>query len=199
MITGPYIALDFETGGTNPSVHAPVSLGLALMEGEEVFAQEEFIFARMDGDDRKANQRRGYELRAMEVTGLRVSQFAKGEDPERVVELVREWTRKHDAADLPVVSYNASFDQSFWSELLFLTGKWDRTLNAYAVCPEVFGGPWWCVRRLFRVRFPERVTSKLDDALAVVGLSREGELHGALEDAVLCGRLLSRLTEKVAA
>ncbi len=193
-----FISIDTESGGTEPGKHALVSLGIQIVDDIEspdpfLGGGQEWRFARMDGQERKAANRRVYELRALEVSGTTVAMLKNGQPEQAVLRGVRDFITANNAQGLPLVSYNATFDQAMWSDLLFLCGEWNRNANAFVVAPEVFSGPWHCARRMFRCLNPGALTSSLDDALRVYGLARESETHGALADAVVLGELWKRM------
>lgn len=190
-----FIALDFESGGTDPRIHAPVTLGVAHMDGLDVLDGNEWVFARMDGPERKSIARRGYELRALEISGVTLAKLRNEGKPERVIFTeFSEWVKKCQGSTLPIVSFNATFDASFYSEWQFLCGAWDNHLGEYKLPPEPLAGPWECARRLWRSQFPN-AKSDLDTAAAFFDLTRTGGIHGAAEDAILAGRVFTRLQD----
>lgn len=185
------LALDFETGGLDARVHAPITLGVAMMEGDEVLFQKEWIFARMDGDDRK--HKRGYELRAMEINGIRLSDLKAGQEESRVLlELDTELSCRR-ANPSAIVSHNAVFDQQFYEEIVYRCGAWSNAERRFVQHRHILPWPWVCTKRIasYYLELPDY---KLDTCIKRFELARSGETHGALEDAILCGKLYNRLT-----
>lgn len=187
------LALDFETGGVVPERHAPVSLGIAVMEGPQVLASSEWVFGESD--------KREYDVRALRVSGTTWSQIQAAPPVRDVMNSVQEWLRAN--ADVPspfgwpIVSHRASFDQAFWSDCLFLAGEWryDRAQKKRRYFPfhELLCGPWVCTMRMMQ-GWDALPDYKLDTVAAHFGLSRSSEKHGALEDAILAGQVFHRLT-----
>ena len=57
-------------------------------------------------------------------------------------------------------------------------------------------GPWQCARLKAVHALPGLESYTLDNVCAALGLSRVSDAHGALEDAILAGRVLARLEQK---
>ena len=176
-----FVALDFETSGLDPMQCAPVSLGVALMDGEEPVATHEWIIAPTYRDGKIT---RRYEVGALRVSGLTMEQIEGGTHPRDVIRDLYHWAHDLGAERFPVVAYNAPFDFAFYGQLIYLAGM-------PALVPLV--GPWQCARLLAMQTYSGLQTYTLDAMLRKHGLAREGTLHGALEDAILAGKLYSRM------
>lgn len=189
-----FIALDFETSGLDPQRHAPVSIGVALFEDGEVGPE----FEMHVGPTRHwKTQRieREYDLCALEVSGASWPKIKSSPPPAHVVHELRCHIDNWEANDLPVVAFNAPFDFAFYSQLLFMSSDWHPTERGVRVQPvPPLCGPWYCAKMLAR-RELQLTNYSLDDVAAYFGLSRTGDKHGALEDAILAGRIYDRLTE----
>jgi len=181
------LALDFETGGLDPKTCAPVSLGLAVMDGVDVIASCEFRFG--------LEPFCVYEDAAMKIHGLTRDDLANEPRHAEVYRLVKEWLNAQGANDLTVISHNALFDQGFWAQWLYRIG---RRMDAddpksFRVAPELLSGAWACTKRMAS-NWLDLPDNKLDTVAAQFGLSREGGQHGALEDAILAGRIFHAIT-----
>ena len=183
------LALDTETGGLDPNRHAIVSLGLAIMEDAEVIASREFRL----GMDSKAE----YDVKSLEINGISWKSIKEGPDPKQVYVEAARWLDEHDAREIDIVSHNTAFDAAFISQWAFKCGYWDRGSSCFIPAPELVRGPWWCTRRMASRLKLENY--KLDTVCSLYKLARTGEHHGALEDAVLAGKVFAALREKVAA
>lgn len=187
-----YVSLDFETCGKEPGRHAPVQLGVALMEDGEAVDCKEWIIA--PPRHYKTNQiNREYDIVALSISGLTWNQIIKGTSIARVCFELDEWSIANQCEDLPVVAYNSPFDLPWYSDLLFLGGSYDRALGVYRPFNPPLIGPWQCALMLARkaLNLP---SYRLDEVAAKFGMCRSGENHGALEDAILAGKIYHALT-----
>lgn len=189
----PVLCLDWETGGVDPQRHAPVTLGIALMTGDQVHAEKEWIFGRLDNIEPKF-KRRAYELAALEISGITLKQIKEGTPEMRVLSEFRQFVKEHECEQLFVVSHNATFDQGFLSDWLFRTGAYDRSVDAYVPQRSPLGGPWVCTMRLAQttLSLPDY---KLDTVAKSLGLGAQGDVHSATADCILAGRIYHALTE----
>lgn len=187
------LACDFETSGTDPNRHAPVSVGYAVMEGQVEIASGEWTIGPTH--HWKTGQiEREYDVRALEVSGASWPKIKASPQPKVVVAHMAEFAKKHGCADLPVVAFNAPFDLAFYSTLLWLASDWHPTDRGVKVQPAPpFYGPWFCALMLAR-RELSLAKYDLDTVAAHFGLSRSSDRHSALEDAILAGRAFDRLT-----
>lgn len=187
-----YLSADFETSGRSHERHAPVSLGLAVMEGENVLASTEFMIGPTK-HWKTGEIEREYDVNALKISGTSWKDVLAAPHPKVVVGQITDFADENDARDLPIKAFNAPFDISFYSLLLYLASDWHPTIKGVKVQPKPpLLGAWQCV--LMRARAELSLPDyKLDTVAAHFGLSRSGEKHGALEDAILCGRIDFRL------
>lgn len=189
-----FLALDFETSGLVPGTHAPVSLGIALFDGGEPVQTREWLFAPPMYKDKIS---RAYDVVALEISGASWVRIKREGVPHAKVcaelgALAKEW----DAGALTVVAFNAPFDLSWYSDLLFLGGSWDQHTRSYKTFTPPLYGPWQCVRLAAAADPRVQLDSySLDTVADHFGLARSGEKHGALEDAILAGQIWHRLQE----
>lgn len=189
-----YLALDFETSGKTPGVNQAISLGVAVMDGEEVIASQEWRI----GPKRhyKTNQiERQYDVVALQVSGITWRSITEAPSPEQVVREMHAFAKEHDCKELPIVAFNAAFDFSFYTDLLFIAGEYDRGRNAFFPAWPPFVGGWHCAMLKAKDKVPGLSDYKLDTVCAHYGLSRSATAHGALEDCILAGRIYSELTK----
>lgn len=193
-----YLALDFETSGTDKDRHAPVTLGVALMEDGEVLDSIEYLFAPPRHWKTKEITR-AYEIGALEVSKVTWKRIlTEGLECSYVCKSLGKWASDRGADELAIVAYNAPFDLGFYSTMLFLGGDWDpNTRGKWLTATPPLFGPWQCAMMLMK-RAANLDDYKLDTAAAHFGLARSGEAHGALEDAVLAGQIYHRLVGAVA-
>jgi DNA polymerase-3 subunit alpha (Gram-positive type) len=187
-----FVALDFETSGLDPKVNAPVSIGVALMDGGEVIDSLELFIAPPTRDGRIT---RVYDVCALEVSGTSWKQIKTAPTALSVCKDLRKWAEKHDARHLQVVAFNAPFDLAFYSELLFMAGNWNQHLRQFEAFIAPFLGPWQCARMLAMDALRLDKYS-LDSVSEHYGFSRTGETHGSLEDAILAGKVYAQLAPR---
>ena len=190
------LALDFETGGLDPSRHGAVQLGLAVMNGEEVEHSNQWII----GPKVKKNgyHEREYGVMALSVSGTKWKDILAAPPPRDTLFLIRDWLKSINVAGypcaLPIVSHNSVFDQGFWSDLIFQAGEFDRGKYAFVPFPQLLCGAWYCTMRMAQGDL-NLANYKLDTVAEHFGLSREGDKHSALEDAILAGKCFARMME----
>jgi DNA polymerase III epsilon subunit-like protein len=186
-----FVAVDFETSGTDHQRNAPVSLGVALFEDGEVLASREWLIGPpMHYKTGKIT--REYNIAALEISRSTWPQIRKAPAPAVVCEELAAWVREHDARELTCVAFNAPFDLGWYCELLFLGGAWDFASKGFRRFRSPLVGPWQCAMMLAadRVALSDY---KLETVASHFGLGRAGEGHGALEDAILAGRVFWEL------
>ncbi len=190
-----YLSLDFETSGLDPRLHAPVTLGIALFDSGEPISDCEFLIGPPVNN--KGRIERAYDVTALEVSGATWPQIKKAPKAIHVVKEVRSWLQSVDADPcyLPIVSHRASFDSSFLDELLFMAGQYDRQARAFVRCPNPFRGPWYCTMRIAESQGLANL--QLDTLAAKFKVSRSTNLHGAREDAIICGRCFWAMRDEV--
>lgn len=187
-----YIALDFETSGLKPGEHAPVSLGVALMEGVDVIDSREWLLATPTDKNGRVN--RAYDVVALEISGASWTKIKREGVPHaKVCKDLLDFSCEHGAIHLPVVAFNAPFDFAWYSDLLFLGGSWNQHARKFETFLPPFAGPWQCARLLAVHAAPGLDAYNLDTVAAHYGLSRSTEKHGALEDAILAGKVFASI------
>lgn len=152
-------------------------------EGEIVAGSEWWIAPPRD---RKGRISREYSVPALEVSATSWPKLKReGLSARRVVEELAEFAKEYQAAELPVVSFNAAFDLAWYSDLLFLAASRER---GFRIPRSPLLGPWHCA--LMRARASLTLSAfTLDQVAAAFELSRATESHGALTDATLAGRV----------
>ncbi len=186
------LSLDFETSGVDPSRNAPVQLGLAVMEGDEVLASAEWVIGpTLHWKTGKIE--REYSITVLEVSGLTWKAIKSAPLPVEVIEEARRFVVENGAESLPVWAYNASFDHGFMSTLMFLASDWHPSIRGLKVRPKpLFLGGWHCAMELAMAEL-DLADYKLDTVAGYFGLSRSTDKHGALEDAILAGKVYHAL------
>jgi len=194
-----FLTLDFETSGLDHKTHAPVSLGVALMEGSDVVDSKEWLLA--PPTDKNGKITREYAVNALEISSYTWPQIKRDGMPiAAVMAELTGFAAAHNAHGLTVVAFNAPFDLGWYSECLFLSGSWNQHLRRFETFVPPLVGPWQCARLLAVTSGLGLERYDLDTVARHFGLSRSTEKHGALEDAILAGRIYSALRlEKVAA
>jgi DNA polymerase III epsilon subunit-like protein len=192
------LVLDFETSGVEHKRHAPVSLGIALMDGAEVIDSKEWIIGPKLHYKTGAIERE-YSISALEISGITWKQIKDAPSPLEicvdVAKVIHEW----GAHEMLTVAWNAPFDFAWYSELLFMAGGFNRSTNGFAPFPPFISGPWQCAMMATKIAFPDLLDYKLDTVAKKFGLSRSTEKHGALEDAILCGQIYNQINQGVPA
>ena len=193
-----FISLDFEGSGKDPRRHAPTQLGLALFEGDEVVSTLETLIGPPRHYKTDAITRE-YDSVALELTGFTMKQLLEAPSPAEVCSMVRAWVREHAIGNLPLVAYNAGgYDWPMMRELAYLGGGYDQLARRFEVASLGLSHRWVCAQELARAKIdPAEIEGwKLDQVAAHLGLDgRTTEFHGALEDAILAGRVLRALSK----
>jgi len=182
------LALDFETSGLDPQRNAPISLGIAVMDGSEIVDRQEWIIGPTH-HWKTGKVERSYEIAALEVSGITWCRIKKAPHPKTVLREVADFISKNDARRLPIVAFNAAFDHSFWSTLLNLGGDWHPSKKGVWQQPKspLLGG-WVCARELAK-EYLTLDNYSLNDVAGAMQMARSSDLHGALEDAILAGQI----------
>lgn len=191
-----FLSLDFETGGIADNQKVPVTLGVAEFNGPEVIRSKEWLFKPIrnwKGDLRfdysaAAAQVHGYSLERMEDEGI---------DYREVYGQLHEWLG--GVWSHPLLSHNAAYDESVWSNWQFALGDYNRSTKTFIPCTEILIGPWLCSQRLARATLtvPDHVPNmKLDTIAQFFGHGPQGDIHGAEKDAILAGRIYWDLRER---
>lgn len=185
--------VDFETGGLSPMLNAPVSLGIALMDGLDVLDSREWLIR--PPRDKNGRLTKVYDMGAMEIHKISWKDLAAAPTAAQVVAEVRKQVLEWDAYEMPRKAFNASFDYGFWQTLIYMAGEFDRGSYQFVQPAPMAIGTWQCVMERARHLLPGLVNHKLDTVAAHFGLKRLGEAHGALEDAILCGCVDEHLSQ----
>lgn len=164
------IAIDFETGGLVPGVHAPLALGACTMAGSKFRA---FILPERGLKvDPEAVAKNGYTPEKWRKFGARP-----------LAEVVAEFmlwvgVEKKSGAWRPL-AHNATFDRGFFdwmcrycSVRIPLSYHWECSMSTMAA--------------LHRAKVIQVPGYKLDDLCALAGLQGRAEAHDALWDAKAC-------------
>lgn len=183
------IAADFETSGLDFNRHAPVTLGLAVMEGGEVIREIEYTFAPPMKDGKITRE---YDVCALQISGTSWKKIQGGSPASVIMRAVEQFVG--DDAAATVVAFNAPFDFQWYSTCLFLGGSWNQHQRRFETFKPPLTGPWQCVR-MMAVHALDLERYDLNTVSAYFGMERIGEKHGALEDAILAGKIYAALTE----
>lgn len=189
-----FVALDFETSGLDVKRHAPVSLAVALFDGCNLGPNQEWLFA--PPYDKAGKITREYNVAALEISGRSWTSIKRDGQPHaQVCEELAAWCSENDAHELPVIAFNAAFDLAWYSDLLFMAGSWNQRLKRFDTYPPPLVGPWHCARMLAMWRLGPNALPKwnLDSVAEKFAQSRSGTAHGAIEDAILAGRIFDAL------
>ncbi len=188
------LALDFETSGLTPGVHAPVSLGVAVMEDEQVIDGREWLFA--PPTNRKGRISREYSVAALEVSATTWPRIKReGLPAKTIARELRAFAEDYSVTEAAVVSFNAAFDLAWYADVLFLAGGWRNGKYQPARPPLI--GAWHCAYMRARAQL-ELDGYTLDHVATHLGMARAGSAHGAREDAILAGRVWTALSGALA-
>ena len=194
-----FLALDFEGSHVDPQRGCPTQLGIALMDDEgTVHDSDEWLCAppRHYKTNRVTREVDAY---ALQVAGLRIEDLDAGLDPWQSCHRLSEFVAANRAGSLRVVCFNVAYDIAMYRNMLFFASDWHPTEKGVRVAhPEILGPNWTCAYGMARAVVPFLESHKLDDVAAHFGLSRSGESHGALEDAILAGRVFCGMRKPVA-
>lgn len=191
------LALDYEGSHKNPRQGCPVQLGVAIMEGPDVLAKDEWLI-KPPTHYKTGKPTREVDAYALRVSGLDLDVIERdGLASSEVCAALDRFVQEHNAAALTVVAYNISYDVECYGNMLYDGGYFDRNLFEYVGYREILSPKWMCAYRWARRSLANELGKfSLDDAAGFFGLSRQGELHGACEDAILAGRVFHGLAER---
>ncbi len=187
------LAIDVETTGLVSAYDYITEIGAAVMVGEHVVDTFESKFkvniAKMKVE--AINIQVGDVMQ--ESNHEKLIEWIKGvssaPEAREVAEAFAEWGAKHKIYTLPNVAYNASFDFGFVSNWLFQ--------QRGASEKPIMSPTWVDVAGMYRSIHGSKAKSKLDDALDTLGIEFSRNFHNALDDAILCGIVYSRLAEQL--
>lgn len=189
-----FLSLDFETSGVDPAIHAPVTLGIAVMDDMEVLDSREWLCSPPVHWKDADKITRAYDERARLIHGYHLETLIlKGQPMAEVCAELTVFVNDHKVGNHPIVAWNANFDWSFFNTLLFLGGSFDRVAKVYRPYRSMLSGPWQCAMQLAQRRLDSKEDYKLDTIAEAYGLSRSTDKHGALEDCILAGKVFIEL------
>lgn len=159
-----YTALDFETA--NSSFESACSIGLVKMdeEGEKVASYYSLI----------RPLRLEFDPKCMSINRLDPFEIASAPTISELYEEIEGFI----GSDI-IVSHNAKFDMQVLKASLASWGK------------ELFDGEYYCTLSLSRLIFKNLPSHRLEAIAELFGW--EYDAHNALEDAIIAGRLFSKL------
>lgn len=181
-----FYAIDFEATHKDPSRGYPWQIGVAFFDNGEVVDTFESRIA-FPTHYKTGKYTKEADAIALSIGGVTLEDITEGPDTRTVLWDLNEFVAKHGTA--PNVAYNSSYDQQCYRQMLFEASDWHPSERGVRVNhPEVLSPAWFDVMAQFRSLHPYE-TASLDNALLNYGMERSGDKHGALEDAILCGRL----------
>jgi DNA polymerase III epsilon subunit-like protein len=160
------------------------------MEDGRLVRSHHWILAPAKDD--RGRYRRRYEIASLEVSGITWKQILAGTPINQALDELREFANLHDAHELPVVAYNASFDFAMYTDQLFLCGCYDRSQRRFHAVRPPMVGPWICARLAAQAQL-DLPDYKLDTVAAHFGMKRPERNHDALADAILTGQVFHKL------
>lgn len=188
------LALDFEGSHKDPRRGWGVQIGVAVMDGPEVIAQDEWLIA-CPKHYRSGKPTRECDAWSLTISGLTLEKIeAEGLTAYDSCFRLEGFIQMNNAGNLPVVAFNFTYDAETYSQMLFDGGRFDRKIYEYVVYPEILGPRWICAYRMARRQLPNLVHHNLDAVAEHFGLSRETDSHEALADAILAGKVYHALT-----
>lgn len=191
-----FLALDFETSGTDPNENAPVSLGVAFFEDATVIDSSEWLIQPPTHYKDKSKIMRAYDERARLIHGYTLEYLIEhGQSAAEVCSEFGAFVKEHNAGNNPIVAFNANFDWSFFNTLLFLAGSYDRNTQAFMPCLSPISGPWQCAMQLAQRRLPRLENYKLATVAPFLKVGEQGDVHGARADAILAGLVFAKLRQ----
>ena len=189
-----YLAIDFEGSHKEPRRGCPVQLGVAVMADGEVLASAEWLI-KPPRHYKSGKPTREVDAYALAVSGLTLEKIeAEGLDAYEVCCQLNKFVKENEAKSLPILAYSFTYDAECYENLLYEGGDYDFTIKEYVGLPPILGAKWICVRQTARLLLPgQLVHYSLDDVAGLLGFSRTTEAHGALEDAILAGKVYHAL------
>lgn len=187
------LAIDFETSGLNPSIHAPIQIGAVIfdLETETVFQS----FSSHIG----ICKRREYDPEALKISGATMEKIETYPSVRSVCDSFSMWYYKNAASTLDVIAFNAPFDFSFYSTMLFCGGRPSFSEGNWIPYNPILLGGWKCAKMYSQFAFQGKDSSQKPEKLSLSGVAKflelppQGELHDALFDAELAARIYSKV------
>ena len=192
-----FLALDFETSHTDAQLGAPVTLGVAAFEDGEVVGSYEWV-CKPDTHYKTGAVTRCYDERARLIHGYTLEHLLEhGEPLDKVCLGLTEFAAKTGTSNATIVAYNSNFDQAFLNTMLYLGGSYDRITQAYRPYASPLSGPWQDAKALAERICPRLENYKLATVAPFLGVGEQGDVHGALKDALLAGKVFLSLRERM--
>jgi ATP-dependent DNA helicase DinG len=160
-----FVALDFETSGTDPKTDRVIQVGAVRVENGQVVARFSSFVASV----------RSIPVRVKRMTGITEADLAQAPDARQVLQDLLAFI-----GDSPVVSHNAVFEQEFMEAEAARAGI--RLPHLRYVDTVEFS----------RVACPDAHVHRLDSLASSLGISQPRH-HDALEDAQTCAYLYLKL------
>lgn len=192
------LAMDFEATNKDPRRGCPCQLGIAVMDGETIIAQDEWLI-KPPTHYKTGKPTKEVDAYALRVSGLSLETIeAEGLSSTASCDRLRKFVVGQQAESMPVLCYNFTFDAETYGQMLFDGGCYDRSIYEYMPYPEILSPRWICAYRLARKKLAnDLIKFSLDDVADHLGLQRSGDTHSALEDAVLAAKVYHMLTKGV--
>lgn len=188
------VAIDFETTGLVPNYDSITSVALAYMDKGDVLdawyckvkpsMNSKFSLAALSV---QTGEFSGTPEEMAEVARNITTMFDGAFDGGEMAEQFRAFSAKHDLIHVPVVSHVAAFDKGFYDQ---------RVLCFKSIFRHPPLSPLWiCTKELASIVFADpRIKLSLDSVLLHLGMGgRNSHVHGAMEDAILAGKVYDRL------
>ncbi len=175
------LTLDFETTGLVPKYDAITQIGAVVWDGDKIvdrFRQKVAI---------PKSQKTSIEALELQCSGDPAEALAYLLDGVELKEAVEAFSAWRDNFKIEaVMAYNVMFDGGFYNEKMGAFGVFKS---------NPLTDTWIDVCAIARRKLTLR-SYRLDAVAAELNLSRTSEIHNALEDAELCGRVYWKLMER---
>lgn len=194
-----FLAIDFEGSHRNPRQGFPVQIGVAVMDlGGNVVDSDEWLI-KCPVHYATGKPMREADAFALAISGITLERLeSEGLTSADSCHRLEEFATRNKASSMPNVAYNTSYDTECYRDMLFNGGYFDKSSypGIYRVYPEILSATWICAMVAAR-RSLASVLDKfsLDDVADYFGLVRSTDKHGALEDAIIAGKVYAQLRE----
>jgi DNA polymerase III epsilon subunit-like protein len=194
-----HLALDFEGSSKEPRRGCPVQLGIAVMEDGNVLDSDEWMI-RPPLHYKTGKPTREVDAYSLRISGLSLERIeAEGLTSRESCARLHTFIKKNSAISLQTVAYNFTYDAECYGQMLYDGGEFDRSVYEYLAYPDALGPKWTCAYRMARLMLADHLLKfSLDDVAGYFNLARSGETHGALEDAILAGKVFHLLCNMAA-
>lgn len=188
-----FIAIDFEGSSKDPRRGAPIQIGAVLMDDDEVIGTFESLIG-LPRHYKTGKITREVDAIALAVSGITLEQLESAPSSSTVINDFE--TKFGDYSHLPMVAFNASYDLECFNNLYFEAGSFDFDAREYFGRQPVGFSNWICARMFAQSTLNYCANFSLDEVVTFLNLPpREGDQHGALEDAILAGKVYAKLQE----